>query len=61
VKYSDVPKLSRNDSIILGQQVDVGKALDLLAIFKEAGKGVQPPGDVSSLATVPKGSHANRP
>ena len=30
--------LSRNDSIILGQQVDVAKALDLLAMFKEAGK-----------------------
>ena len=30
--------LSRNDSVILGQQVDVAKALDLLAMFKEAGK-----------------------
>ena len=30
--------LSRNDSIILGQQVDVTKVLDLLAMFKEAGK-----------------------
>ena len=30
--------LSRNDSIILGQQVDVAKALDLLTMFKEAGK-----------------------
>ena len=38
MKYSDVPMLSRNDSIILGQQVDVAKALDLLAMFKEAGK-----------------------
>ncbi len=30
--------LSRNDTIILGQQVDVAKALDLLTMFKEAGK-----------------------
>lgn len=30
--------LSRNDNITLGQQVDVGKALDLLTMFKEAGK-----------------------
>ena len=30
--------LSRYDSIILGQQVDVAKALDLLTMFKEAGK-----------------------
>ncbi len=30
--------LSRNDTITLGQQVDVGKALDLLTMFKEAGK-----------------------
>ena len=32
MKYSDVPMLSRNDSIILGQQVDVAKALDLLTM-----------------------------
>ena len=30
--------LTRNDSIILGQQVDVNKALDLLKMFQEAGK-----------------------
>ena len=30
--------LSRNDTIILGQQVDVAKALDLLTMFKDAGK-----------------------
>ena len=30
--------LSRNDTITLGLQVDVGKALDLLRMFKEAGK-----------------------
>ena len=33
-----MPMLSRNDTIILGQQVDVAKVLDLLAMFKEAGK-----------------------
>ncbi len=30
--------LSRNDMTVLMQQVDVGKALDLLTMFKEAGK-----------------------
>lgn len=30
--------LTRNDSIILGQHVDVNKALDLLKMFQEAGK-----------------------
>lgn len=30
--------LTRNDSIILGQQVDVNKALDLLKMFQEAGR-----------------------
>lgn len=30
--------LTRNDSIILGQQVDVNNALDLLKMFQEAGK-----------------------
>lgn len=30
--------LSRNDMTVLMRQVDVGKALDLLTMFKEAGK-----------------------
>ena len=30
--------LSRNDMTVLMQQVDMGKALDLLTMFKEAGK-----------------------
>ena len=33
-----MPMLSRNDTIILGQQVDVAKALDLLTMFRGAGK-----------------------
>ncbi|MBQ7253874.1 MAG: hypothetical protein IJS30_04290 [Bacteroidales bacterium] len=38
MKYSDVPILTRSDITILMQQVDVTKAYDLLAMFKEAGK-----------------------
>ena len=36
--YSDESMLTRIDIIILMQQVDVTKAYDLLAMFKEAGK-----------------------
>ena len=38
MKYSDESMLTRSDMIILMQQVDVTKAYDLLAMFKEAGK-----------------------
>lgn len=38
MKYSNVSILTRSDITILMQQVDVGKALDLLTMFKEAGK-----------------------
>ena len=38
MKYSDESMLTRSDIIILMQQVDVTKAYDLLAMFKEAGK-----------------------
>lgn len=30
--------MAKNDSVILGMQVDVNKAYDLLNMFKEAGK-----------------------
>ena len=38
MKYSDGSMLTRSDITILMQQVDVTKAYDLLAMFKEAGK-----------------------
>lgn len=38
MKYSNVSILTRSDITILMQQVDITKAHDLLAMFKEAGK-----------------------
>lgn len=38
MKYSDVLMLSMNDTITLGQRVDVRKALNLRTMFKETGK-----------------------
>ena len=38
MKYSNGSMLTRSDITILMQQVDVTKAYDLLAMFKEAGK-----------------------
>ena len=38
VKYSNGSMLTRSDITILMQQVDVTKAYDLLAMFKETGK-----------------------
>ena len=38
MKYSNGSMLTRSDITILMQQVEVTKAYDLLAMFKEAGK-----------------------
>ena len=32
--------MAKNDNVILGMQVDVNKAYDLLNMFKEAGKNL---------------------
>lgn len=37
-KSSNGGAMAKKDSVILGMQVDVNKAYDLLKIFKEAGK-----------------------
>ena len=45
--------LSRNDMTVLMQKVDVGKELDLLTMFKEAGMKVNLPETLALWKSLP--------
>ncbi len=53
MKYSNVSILTRSDITILMQQVDITKAHDLLAMFKETGNKVNLPETLDLWLSLP--------